>query len=233
MIRYIIFDTETTGLDPLSGDRVIEIGCVEMLNDTITGKEYQQYINPERLISKDTTEITHITNEMLSDKPKFGDIVNNFLAFINDKSSGAEKNVLVAHNASFDLKFLNHELRLLNLDSLNNFEIIDTLEIARRLFPNQKATLDMLCERFNISIEERKKNGHGALLDSRILADVFIKLKKNKNINNMNILEDNNIDFVGIKKRDKKLEIRHIYQITETEEEAHKQFLLENNIVIN
>ncbi len=233
MIRYIIFDTETTGLDPLSGDRVIEIGCVEILDREITNREYQQYINPECEISQETIDITHITNDIVKDKPIFRDIAQNFLDFINDnKTSNAEKNVLVAHNASFDIKFLNHELKLAGFEGLNNFELIDTLDIARAKFPGQKATLDMLCDRFGISLEERRKSGHGALLDAKILAEVFIKLTDNKALNISNIIDDNRIDFVGIKKRENTLEPRDIYILTEIDEEKHKQFLIENNITL-
>ena len=229
MIRYIVFDTETTGLDPLSGDRIIEIGAVELLDKQRSGKEYHQLINPEKQISQETIDITHITNEIVADKPVFKDIANNFLSFLNDNPSGCEKTYLVAHNASFDLKFLNHELKLAGFDGLSKFEVIDTLEVARRKFPGQKATLDMLCERFGISLEERKKEGHGALLDSQILVDVFIKLTEGET----NILEqDENIDFIGIKKRAEVLKSRN-FTLTEKEEQEHLKFLEENNISFN
>ena len=225
MIRYVIFDTETTGLDPLNGDRVIEIGCVEMLDKQVTGRTYHQLINPECKLSDDTIDITHITDDMLADKPVFKDIVNDFLAFLND-TAGADKVILVAHNASFDLKFLNHELKNIGLDGLQKFEVIDTLDVARRKFPGQKASLDVLCERFGISLEERKKEGHGALLDSKILADVFLKLMEDSNLS---ALEEDELDFVGIKKR-AALAPRQCYVLTADEEAAHKKFLEENNI---
>lgn len=230
MIRYIIFDTETTGLDPLSGDRVIEIGCVEMLDKQVSGKEYHQLINPECTISKETIDITHITNEIVADKPVFKDIASDFLTFLQDNSSGAEKIVLVAHNASFDLKFLNHELKLAGLEgALSKFEVIDTLEVARRKYPGQKASLDVLCNRFGISLEERKKEGHGALLDSKILADVFIKLLEDTNVDTLGTDE---LDFVGFKKRHEVLKAREIYKLTEEDLQKHKQFLEENEINI-
>jgi len=228
MIRYIVFDTETTGLDPLSGDRVIEIGAVELLDKQRSGKTYHQLINPERKISQETIEITHITNEIVADKPIFKEIADDFLNFLDDKSSGCEKTFLVAHNASFDIKFLNHELKLVEKENLSRFEVIDTLDIARQKFPGQKATLDMLCERFGISLEERKKEGHGALLDSQILVDVFIKLTEGKT----NVLEqENSVDFVGIKKRSEVLQSRN-FQLTDKELEEHKKFLEENGIII-
>ena len=230
VIRYIIFDTETTGLDPLSGDRVIEIGCVEMLDKQISGKEYNQLINPECTISQETIEITHITNEIVADKPVFKNIANDFLTFLQDNSSGAEKIVLVAHNASFDLKFLNHELKLAGFEgALSKFEVLDTLEIARRKYPGQKASLDVLCNRFGISLEERKKEGHGALLDSKILADVFIKLLEDTNVDTLGTDE---LDFVGFKKRNEVLKAREIYKLTEEDLQKHKQFLEENEINI-
>ena len=229
MIRYIVFDTETTGLDPLSGDRIIEIGAVELLDKQRSGKTYHQLINPERQISQESIDITHITNEMVADKPIFKDIAQEFLDFLSDNSSGCEKTFLVAHNASFDIKFLNHELKLVGLDNLSKFEVIDTLEVARRKFPGQKATLDMLCEKFGISLEERKKEGHGALLDSQILVDVFIKLTEGRT----NILEQNdNVDFIGFKKRGEVLKSRH-FTLTEDEEKEHLKFLEDNGIVFD
>ena len=231
MIRYIIFDTETTGLDPLSGDRIIEIGCVEMLDKKLSGKEFHQLINPECVISQETIDITHITNEIVADKPVFKDIAGEFLDFLNDTSSGAEKIVLVAHNASFDLKFLNHELKLAGFEgALSTFEIIDTLEIARRKYPGQKASLDVLCNRFGISLEERKKEGHGALLDSKILADVFIKLLEDTNVNTLGVDE---LDFVGFKKREEVLQPRQIYKLTDEDLEKHQKFLEENEIKVD
>ena len=229
MIRYIVFDTETTGLDPLSGDRIIEIGAVELLDKQRSGKTYHKLINPERQISQESIDITHITNEMVADKPIFKDIAQEFLDFLSDNSSGCEKTFLVAHNASFDIKFLNHELKLVGLDNLSKFEVIDTLEVARRKFPGQKATLDMLCEKFGISLEERKKEGHGALLDSQILVDVFITLTEGRT----NILAQNdNVDFIGFKKRSEVLQSRH-FTLTEDEEKEHLKFLEDNGIVFN
>ena len=226
MIRYIVFDTETTGLDPFSGDKIIEIGCVEMFDRKITGNTYHQYINPEQKLSKEIIDITHITDEELQDKPVFQQIAQDFLNFISVKPAGIDKNVLVAQNASFDIKFLNHELKTAGLDNLLNFEIIDTLDVARRKFPNQKATLDMLCEKFGISLEERRKEGHGALLDAQILADVFIKLMEGRQ--SLDVGKDDNIDFIGFKKRQEILPARKIYELTEKEIQERRKFLEEN-----
>ena len=226
MIRYIVFDTETTGLDPFSGDKIIEIGCVEMFDRKITGNTYHQYINPEQKLSKEIIDITHITDEELQDKPVFQQIAQDFLNFISVKPAGIDKNVLVAHNASCDIIFLNHELKTAGLDNLLNFEIIDTLDVARRKFPNQKATLDMLCEKFGISLEERRKEGHGALLDAQILADVFIKLMEGRQ--SLDVGKDDNIDFIGFKKRQEILPARKIYELTEKEIQERRKFLEEN-----
>lgn len=229
MIRYIVFDTETTGLDPFTGDKIIEIGCVEMFDKVITGKTYHQYVNPEKQLSQEIIDITHITDDELKDKPVFKDIAQDFLNFINEKPTGIDKNVLVAHNASFDIKFLNHELKTAGFNNLLGFEVIDTLDIARRKFPNQKATLDMLCEKFGISLEERRKEGHGALLDAKILADVFIKLMEGNQ--SLDVSRDDNIDFIGFKKRTEALQARKIYELTEQEKQARQKFLEDNQFL--
>ena len=228
MIRYIVFDTETTGLDPFTGDKIIEIGCVEMFDKVITGKTYHQYVNPEKQLSQEIIDITHITDEELRDKPVFKDVAQDFLNFISEKPAGIDKNVLVAHNASFDIKFLNHELKTTGFNNLSSFEVIDTLDIARRKFPNQKATLDMLCEKFGISLEERRKEGHGALLDAKILADVFIKLMEGNQ--SLDVNKDDNIDFIGFKKRKEALLAREVYKITEQEKQVRQKFLEDNKL---
>ena len=228
MIRYIVFDTETTGLDPFTGDKIIEIGCVEMFDKVITGKTYHQYVNPEKQLSQEIIDITHITDEELKDKPVFKYIAQDFLNFISEKPAGIDKNVLVAHNASFDIKFLNHELKTTGFNNLSSFEVIDTLDIARRKFPNQKATLDMLCEKFGISLEERRKEGHGALLDAKILADVFIKLMEGNQ--SLDVNKDDNIDFIGFKKRKEVLLAREVYKITEQEKQVRQKFLEDNKL---
>ena len=226
MIRYIVFDTETTGLNPLNGDKIIEIGAVELINKERSGKTYHQLINPEKNISKETTEITHINNETVANMPKFKDIANDFLSFLKKEPDDCQQTFLVAHNASFDIKFLNHELKQAGFNGLPPFEVIDTLDIARQKFPNQKATLDILCEKFNISLEKRKKEGHGALLDSQILVDVFLKLTEGA----PEILkEDDNIDFVGFEKQKIKLKNRY-FTISEEDLSQHIKFLQENDI---
>lgn len=168
-MREIVLDTETTGLDPAQGHRIIEIGCLELKNRTPTGAHYHAYINPQRDVPEDSRRITNLSTEFLLDKPLFADVVDGFLSFIGDSA-------LIIHNAEFDLKFLNAELARLNRTSLSSERAIDTVHIARRRFPGASASLDALCRRFNISLDERKANGHGALLDAELLAEVYLEL---------------------------------------------------------
>ena len=227
MIRYIVFDTETTGLDPFNGDKIIEIGAVELLDKERSGKTYHQLINPEKKISKETTEITHITDDDVKNQPTFRDVANDFLTFLKQQPNECSKTVLVAHNISFDLKFLNHELKTIGLENLSNFEFIDTIELAHERFPHQKVSLDLLCEKFGISLERRKKEGHGALLDSQILVDVFLKLTEGKTADLLQ--KDNNIDFNGFLKQQKVLQNRH-FSISNEELEEHTKFLQDHKI---
>lgn len=166
-MREIVLDTETTGFDPESGDRIVEIGAVELHNHVVTGKTYHQYINPERGMPNDAFEVHGLGDEFLSDKPKFVQIGQAFLDFIGDSK-------LVIHNASFDMKFLNAELGWMNLPKLPMEQAIDTLAIARKKFPGSPASLDALCRRFGI--DNASRTLHGALLDSEILAEVYLEL---------------------------------------------------------
>ncbi len=230
MIRYIVFDTETTGLKFQDGDKIIEIGAVELIDKKATGKTFHQLINPERKIPEDVVNLTHITDDIVAEQPIFRDVADKFLSFLNDMPNDCEKTFLVAHNAYFDISFLNYELNLAGKKKLSeyNFEIIDTLELARRKFPNNKKnSLDVLCEKFGFSLEERKKKGHGALLDSQILVDVFLKLTEEATMDTLN--KDNNIDFCGFHKRPDILKSRS-FSISQEELEEHKNFLKKNNI---
>ncbi len=166
-MREIVLDTETTGFDPQSGDRIVEIGAVELMNHVPTGRTYHQYINPERAMPKDAFDVHGLGDDFLSDKPKFAQVGDAFLDFI-----GVAK--LVIHNASFDMKFLNAELQWMSRKPLPLDQAIDTLEIARKKFPGSPASLDALCRRFNIDNSARTL--HGALLDSEILAEVYLEL---------------------------------------------------------
>lgn len=167
-MREIVFDTETTGLDPFQGDRVVEIGCVELINHVPTGRTYHQYINPERSLSEEVVAVHGLTEQFLSDKPKFSEIVDEFLAFIGSDS------MLVAHNASFDMKFLNAELSWVGYPPLSYDRVIDTLILARKKFPGSRVNLNELCKRFHI--DNSARTVHGALLDSELLADVYLEL---------------------------------------------------------
>lgn len=168
-VREIAFDTETTGLNPNEGDRIIEIGAVEMINHIPTGKTFRRLINPGMAVSEATIRITGITDAHLRDKPSFEDpdIVDAFLDFLGDAT-------LVAHNASFDRGFLNMELQRCGRDIIPEDRWIDTVQIARKRYPGAPASLDALCKRFDISLESR--TFHGALLDSQLLASVYLEL---------------------------------------------------------
>lgn len=167
-MREIVFDTETTGIEPSEGHRVVEIGAVELWNHLPTGRTWHQYINPERPMPKDAFEIHGISDEMLRDKPVFSRIAEDFLAFIGVDAQ------LIAHNASFDMKFLNAEFALVGLPPLDARRVIDTVQIARSKFPGAPASLDALCRRFGVDNSGREK--HGALLDSELLAEVYLEL---------------------------------------------------------
>lgn len=167
-LRQVVLDTETTGINPKEGHRIIEIGCVELINRRLTQNRFHVYINPEREIEAGAIEVHGITNEFLRDKPKFADVVDDFLAF----AKGAE---LIIHNAPFDVGFLNHELGLLNHNA-GSIEaqcgVLDTLAYARKKHPGARNSLDALCKRYGIDNSHREL--HGALLDAEILADVYL-----------------------------------------------------------
>lgn len=166
-MREIVLDTETTGLDPNQGDRVVEIGAVELLNHMPTGRVYHQYINPERDMPAEAFAVHGLSAERLSREPVFAKVADDFLSFIGDAK-------LVIHNAAFDMKFLNAELRALGRAALPQDRAIDTLAIARTRFPGSPAGLDALCRRFGVDNSAREK--HGALLDSELLAEVYLEL---------------------------------------------------------
>ncbi|MFP7672389.1 DNA polymerase III subunit epsilon [Marivita sp. S0852] len=166
-MREIVLDTETTGFEPEQGDRIVEIGAVELYNHVPTGRTYHQYINPERSMPQDAFEVHGLGDDFLRDKPVFADIAQAFVDFIEDAT-------LVIHNAAFDMKFLNAELTWLKRPVIPMSQSLDTLAIARRKFPGSPASLDALCRRFGIDNSSRTL--HGALLDSEILAEVYLEL---------------------------------------------------------
>ncbi|WP_136683083.1 DNA polymerase III subunit epsilon [Falsirhodobacter xinxiangensis] len=167
-MREIVLDTETTGLDPLTGDRIVEIGGVELLNHMPTGRTYHQYINPERMMPKEAFEVHGLGDDFLRDKPVFRAVGQAFLDFVGDDSQ------LIIHNAPFDMKFLNVELEKVGLPTIPMHRATDTVQMARKKFPGSPASLDALCRRFGIDNSARTK--HGALLDSEILAEVYLEL---------------------------------------------------------
>ncbi len=166
-MREVVLDTETTGFDPETGDRIVEIGAVELKGHVPTGRTYHQYINPERDMPEDAFAVHGLSEDFLRDKPKFAEVGQAFLDFIGDAK-------LVIHNASFDMKFLNAELGWAKMATLPMDQAIDTLMIARKRFPGSPASLDALCRRFGIDNSARTL--HGALLDSDILAEVYLEL---------------------------------------------------------
>lgn len=173
--RQIVLDTETTGLDPAQGHRVIEIGCIELINRRQTSRQFHVYLQPDRAIDEEAMRVHGITNEFLASQPRFADVADGFLDFV--RGAG-----LIIHNAAFDLGFLNHELRLcgrgqLALEQL--CEVEDTLQFARQRHPGQRNSLDALCKRYNVDNSQRTL--HGALLDAEILADIYLAMTRQQN----------------------------------------------------
>jgi DNA polymerase-3 subunit epsilon len=216
-MREIVLDTETTGLDPGTGDKIVEIGAVELWNHLPTGKTFHKYLNPERNMPEEAQAVHGLTEDFLRDKPLFSQIVDDFLRFIKDSK-------LIIHNASFDMKFINAELELAKKSKLSGDIAIDTLSIARKKFPGSPASLDALCRRFNIDNSARTL--HGALLDSEILAEVYLELIGGRqpdfglsdiNTNDNKKLEENR----QTTKRPEPLKKR----LTEEEEKAHSAFV--------
>jgi DNA polymerase III subunit epsilon len=166
-MREIVFDTETTGFEPSDGHRIVELGCVELIDHFATGKTFQAYLNPEREVPIESQRVHGLSNEFLSDKPLFAAVVEDFLAFIGDSP-------LVIHNASFDIKFINAELARTGHPPLPLARAIDTIEIAKRKLPGARYSLDELCKRFGVDLTSRAK--HGALLDADLTAQVYLEL---------------------------------------------------------
>jgi len=167
MSREIVLDTETTGLEPSAGHRLVEIGCVELINYIPSGRFFHTYINPEREVPKEAHNIHGLSYDFLKDHPSFKEIVHSFLEFI-------EEDPLVIHNAKFDMKFLNAELERLGLPELPSSRAIDTLAMARKKFPGSPASLDALCKKWGVDNTAREK--HGALLDAELLSQVYLEL---------------------------------------------------------
>lgn len=166
-MREIVFDTETTGLDPYAGHRIVELGCVELINHLPTGRHFHRYLNPERPMPKEAEQIHGLTDDFLKDKPLFKHEARGFLEFIGESP-------LIIHNAAFDMKFINAELEWAGFAALETSRALDTVLLARQKFPGQSASLDALCKRFTIDLSARTK--HGALMDAELLAEVYLEL---------------------------------------------------------
>ncbi len=218
MKREIVLDTETTGLDPFSGHRIVEIGCVEVVGGVRTGIFFHCYLNPQRDMPPEAFRVHGLSSEFLADKPIFAEKVDDFLEFVSDSQ-------LVIHNAAFDMKFINFELDKLGFPEIMMDRAIDTVLIARKKFPGSPASLDALCKRFNIDISARTK--HGALLDAELLADVYLDLMGGRQ--SMLVLDEvkqnitANTQAIGYNKTN--LEAR-IFKISLEEEQAHKIMLM-------
>lgn len=220
-MREICLDTETTGLDPKDGHRIIEIGCVELINKVKTGNNYHIYINPQREIPKEAFDIHGISNEFLKDKPLFEEIAQQFYDFIYDAR-------LIIHNAAFDMKFINYELRQCNLEIIERGLVDDSLLIARQKFPGSANSLDALCKRFNIDSSKRIK--HGALLDAELLADIYIELMGGRQSSMFEdpILKKKNQDIIVKNKIIRKNLKYRQFPLTKEEEDLHKEFIVKN-----
>ncbi len=186
-MREVVLDTETTGLDFNTGDKIVEIGIIELHNHVPTGKAFHHYLNPERESNLQALKIHGLTNQFLKDKPKFIDIADQFIDFISDSK-------IIIHNANFDIGFINTELRECDLDELDKSYIIDTLLLAKNKFPGQSVSLNSLCRKFDIDISDREI--HGALKDAKLLADVYLELIGGKQTK-LKFSEDLDITFVN------------------------------------
>jgi DNA polymerase-3 subunit epsilon len=223
-VRQVVLDTETTGLEARQGHRIVEIGCVELVNRKLTGRHYHQYINPEREVEEQAVEIHGLTNEFLDDKPVFAQITDEFLAFIK----GAE---LIIHNAPFDVEFINVEFDRLDsgLDNVESYcGIIDTLVMARQKHPGQRNNLDALCQRYGVDNSQRDL--HGALLDSEILADVYLMMtggQTNLLLSDEDAAHDGEAGGASIRRLDAGRPALKIIRANESELAAHEERLNE------
>jgi DNA polymerase-3 subunit epsilon len=216
-MREIVIDTETTGLDPLRGDRLVEIGCVEILNRMPTGQTFHVYINPERAMAAEAFAVHGLSTEFLADKPLFSEVVEDFLQFIGDAP-------LVIHNASFDISFINAELDRIKLAPIARERLVDTLLLARRKHPGVSNRLDDLCSRYAIDNSHRTK--HGALLDAELLAEVYIDLIGARQSQLILAAESRDIRVSGQSETQRRQrEVPLAPRITEADLVAHRAFV--------
>jgi len=217
-MREIIFDTETTGLDPSSGDRLVEMGCIEMVNRVPTGQSFHAYYNPERGMPAEAEAVHGLSEAFLADKPLFRERAEELIAFLGDSP-------LVAHNASFDFGFLNSELRIAGLVPVDEGRMIDTLALARRRHPGAKHSLDALCSRYGIDRSHRTK--HGALLDAELLAQVYVELTGGRQIGLELSAESpvEIVEFTKVTRRERVFRPARPHQPSEAEAARHAAFL--------
>lgn len=226
-MRQIVLDTETTGLETSQGHRIIEIGCVELFNRRLTGRHYHQYINPEREVDAGAFQVHGISNDMLADKPKFAQIVEDFIAFVGDAD-------LIIHNAAFDIGFINAEFARLNPRPVTvetKRTVIDTLLLARSKHPGQKNNLDALCKRYGVDNSQRDL--HGALLDAEILADVYLLMTGGQTALSLGGNQSSNKDSGGSTNEIRRLlptrKPLPVVKVNEEEFELHEQKLASIN----
>ena len=213
MVKEVILDTETTGLDVKDGHRIVEIGCLELDNFVITSKKFHCFINPERKVSEQAFKVHGYSDKFLSQQKKFSDVAEEFLKFIENKK-------LVIHNASFDLSHLNNELALLGKKKINQDIVVDTLEMARKKFPGSQNSLDALCKRFKIDNSKREK--HSALVDCELLSKVYVNLAGQKEP----LFDFKNDDAKNLNFSKKEISYyKKIVKPTEDELKLHKDFL--------
>lgn len=221
MVREVVFDTETTGFNVDEGDRLVEIGAVELINHIPTGVTYHQYINPEREVPEEAFKVHGLNYEFLKDFPTFDKVADEWLEFVGDA-------VLVAHNASFDIGFLNGQLKELGKPLFTWDRVVDTLEIARTLFPGARVNLDALCRRYGIDNSERTL--HGALLDADLLAKVYLELLGGQEPSMLN--EEKKVShatvFVDSSQQKKEFRPARNFDLSEEEIQAHNDFLTAN-----
>lgn len=214
-MREIVLDTETTGLDPLNGDRVVEIGAVELINLMPTGKVFHGYYNPERDMPSEAARVHGLTDDFLADKPVFASEVDKFIDFL-------EESPLVIHNAPFDMGFINAELRRLGFQALPMTRVTDTLPMARKMFPGAPNSLDALCKRYGVDASGR--DFHGALLDARLLAEVYLEMRGGRQPGleigpvNVSVVSEVNIAVREFRQP-------RVHKPTDEEQAAHKAFL--------
>ncbi len=217
-MREIIFDTETTGLDPQSGDRMVEIGCIEMVNRVPTGQVFHAYFNPDRSMPAQAEAVHGLSEAFLADKPRFAERAQELLDFLGDSP-------LVAHNAGFDFGFLNAELAICGMEAVSRDRMVDTVALARTRHPGAKLSLDALCSRYGIDRSHRTR--HGALLDAELLAQVYVELNGGRQIG-LELAADSNValvtTFVSVR-RERQFRPPRPHGPSEAELAAHAEFL--------